>query len=332
MFWFAALAIKFTNCAYQDGQTAWPYPRRVAWATQVAWLCLIPVTAVGVWALGLRVQQYGWTETRLWAAAVALLVSLHVFGYVLSWFDRSRWMAHIEKTNIFAACVLCLVLVGFLSPIANVQKLAVNAHLSRIAEKGAGSEPDWKYLRWQSGRFGQEALGQFASGEGGPYASTWPAQAKLVLAQRSRYDDTSNTPPKEKSKAALAQMARYPAGKNLPDTFLTYMLSSNAEYQLKKYCVEISGTAEQCSAWIGDLDGDGQDEVIVFMFRPSAQNGMAFRFEQNRWQQLGLLRERSGSFAGDLTGLEGARAVAPKISDLEIAGKRFQIVEASRAK
>lgn len=73
LLWFPALAVKFANCAYQDGGVVWPYPRWLGRVTQAAWLSLLPIVAIAWWALGQRVAQYGWSEQRLWAGLVALL-------------------------------------------------------------------------------------------------------------------------------------------------------------------------------------------------------------------------------------------------------------------
>jgi len=107
MLWFSALAVKFANCAYQDGEIVWPYPRWLSLATQAAWLSLLPVVAIAWWALDLRVAQYGWSEDRLWAALVATVALIYAVGYALSWLRSGRWMAAIASTNIVAALVLC---------------------------------------------------------------------------------------------------------------------------------------------------------------------------------------------------------------------------------
>jgi len=132
--------VKFANCAYQDGEVASPYPTWLGRVTQAAWLSLLPIVAIACWALGLRVQQYGWSEQRLWAALVALLAAIYALGYALSWLQPRRWMAGIARTNIAAAIVLCLSLLAFLTPIANIQRLAVNAHLHHVLT--AGKKPN----------------------------------------------------------------------------------------------------------------------------------------------------------------------------------------------
>lgn len=321
MLWFTALAVQFSNCAYQDGQIAWPYPRWLSIATQAAWLSLLPVVAIAWWALGLRVGQHGWSEDRLWAALVATVASIHVAGYALSWRRRERWMAAMARTNIVAALVLCGGLAAFLSPLANIQWLAVSAHMGRVAAAGGGVEPDWTYLRWDSGRFGHQALRALASGTGVPAGKPWAQRASEALAMTERRGDV----PQEVSAALVAEkFTVYPAGKTLAPAFVAYLQSKDRDHSVRN-CLR---AAEGCLLWLGDLNGDGRDEVVLFERAEarSRQAGVLFSWgeKEQAWGRSGMVYPvgRAEGFEPEL--LQGAQAAAAQWRDLVIGGKRFR--------
>src|SRR5690606_32894032 len=81
LLWFAALAVHFLNCAWQDGRDTPVYPVWLHAVVRYAWLALIPVVAIAGWALWLRIEQYGLTESRVWAVFVCGLALLCVVGY-----------------------------------------------------------------------------------------------------------------------------------------------------------------------------------------------------------------------------------------------------------
>lgn len=319
MLWFSALAVKFANCAYQDGEIVWPYPRWLSLATQAAWLSLLPVVAIAWWALDLRVAQHGWSEDRLWAALVATVALIYAVGYALSWLRPGRWMAAIASTNIVAALVLCAGLLAFVSPVANVQRLAVSAHISRVAAAGGSVEPDWHYLRWNSGRFGRQVLRELAAGAGVPAGKPWARLAAEALAKTDRYTDA----PQTLSAAQIAaKFAVYPAGKTLPATFVQYAQDDKSNWQLKN-CLRPTG---QCKLWLGDLNGDGQDEIVLF--EDAAPNiraaGALFTRAENSWRSAGMLQPEGSAPALAPALLESAQSTPTEWRDLLIGGKRFR--------
>lgn len=320
---FTALAVLFANCAYQDGEHE-AYPDWLARALQGAWLALLVVVGVAWWALGLRVAQHGWSEDRLWAALVATLAAVYALGYALSWLWRERWMQTMGVSNIVAALLLCLGLFIYVAPPTQVRKLAVAAHLAHVQQAVQNKtgdktpEPDWNYLRWESGRYGREALQAMAAGQGVPAGLGWERQAERLLAQTNRYNPQ---PQQQMNAEELAQKFQvHPQGRSLPEGFVQHIRDSNS-WELR-HCLQL---AQGCAVWLGDLDGDAREELLVFS---SGWSGVVYAQAgqtSESWRRAGTFATPGAKGRFDAAQLDHAQVVAPKWQDLDVQGQRLQV-------
>jgi hypothetical protein len=123
--------------------------RRVAVATYLVLFTALgaySALAAGAVSRGTGVEPAMHLRQSVWAfVSLGLLCGFD--------FDARRWMAYIARTNIVAAIVRCLGLLGFLTPVADIQRLAVSFHTRHVAAANGVIEPDWKYLSWRSGQF-----------------------------------------------------------------------------------------------------------------------------------------------------------------------------------
>ncbi len=313
---FTALAVLFANSAYQDGELDQPYQAWLSRATQAAWLALPVVVGIAWWALGLRVAQHGWSEDRIWAAFVAVLASVYAAGYALSWLRRERWMRAMAPTNIAAALLLCAGLLALLSPLANVRRLAVAAHLGHVQQQQGRQEPDWTYLRWDAGRFGREALQAMAAGQGVPAGQAWAQQATRLLAQTSRYNPQ---PAKQMNAQELAEKFRvYPSGRSLPQGFFLHVRSDATGWELRQ-CVQAPAG---CAVWLGDLNDDGVDELLVF---GNGWGGGVYMPQGEGWRRAGNFNVPGAQGRFDPAELERARLLPPLWQDLQVQGQRLRV-------
>lgn len=149
LLWFIALSINFANAAYQDGTIEATYGGWLSRALEFAWLSLLVLAGVAGWALKLRVDQYGWTEERIWAVFVLVMASFHTVGYAWSLRRRSNWLANIGKTNIAGALLMSLGLLLLLSPVEDARKIAVRSQMARLLNHATTADKiDYAYLRW----------------------------------------------------------------------------------------------------------------------------------------------------------------------------------------
>jgi hypothetical protein len=60
----------------------------------------LPVVLVGIYALGLRVAQYGWTADRVIAAACLLVALFYAAGYLWAASQYDTWLRPVTTVNV----------------------------------------------------------------------------------------------------------------------------------------------------------------------------------------------------------------------------------------
>lgn len=325
LLWFIALSIKFANAAYQDGTGEEPYGRVLSRLLEFAWPSTVVLAAIAWWAMKLRIDQYGWTEDRVWAVFVLLLASLYAVGY--AWSLRRRrggWLHSIGQTNIVAAIVMCAGLLLLLSPVADARRIAVHSQMARLqSSQVAPDKIDYAYLRWQAGRYGQDALKQLAAGIPHKEKDMIAAKAKQTLAQQTRYSATAGA--EKLAPQQFRQRFHVMGGAPLDDALLQAMQAGTRWEETR--CVQIEA---QCAVWMTDLDGDGAAEAVVLMEKPDWSSGNAIfyqRLASGQYQYGGqiLFQKKFELLKADIEAGK-VHAVVPRYRDLEIDGKRIRVL------
>lgn len=148
------------NAVWQDGTQPSPYP---AWLRRVieAGVLTLPVYgAIGLYALGLRIGQYGWTSERVFAVTICTMLTIAAFAYAIGVLrPRAQWFAALPRINI-ALSLLTIAVIGALnSPLLDPHRIGVGDQLRRWQDGRTDAEHlDVRYLRFDSGRHGYRAL------------------------------------------------------------------------------------------------------------------------------------------------------------------------------
>jgi hypothetical protein len=333
LLWFMALCIKFANAAYQDGASEQPYPHWLSKAIMYAWITLLVVAAIASWAMKLRIEQHGWTEDRVWGVFVLALASLYVVGYALAVRDRTSWMSTIGQTNIVVALVLCAGVLLLLSPLVDARRIAVNSQMSRLINGAISAEKiDYEYLRWQAGRYGQDALEKLIAGIEHKEKETISSKATQALARKERHSNDNGAQaltPKE-----IRQRIRVlPHGETLDEALVKKFQSPNSTHWQENQCLQ---EKMQCAAWITDLNDDGLKDAIVLFEKPEGWIANTFFYHQKAPGQYvfgGVISSpvslNNKSVQEMVTAIERGetKMVAAKWKDIEIAGKRLKVIE-----
>lgn len=312
--------VMLINAAFQNGHAAATLAIRIS--ARTAAILVLPLTGIAIYALGLRVHDYGWTSDRIVAAACILVALCYAVGYQWAAQRYDTWLVLVAPVNVGTAFVVLAVLLALFTPIADPARLAVNNQVGRL-EKGLikADKFDYNYLRFDGQRYGQAALERLARQGGGtePKLVSEKAAAALKLTARD---------PFERNAATLAQISAnitvWPAGERLPEGFVSQRWLDAAGRQRKapqSFC--LISVQQKCDAVLIDADGDGKQDVLLI---DSGYSVGALYSQQpaGEWEMVARL---NGTTCKPLLDeiLAGRYTLsAPRLKALEVKGLQLQ--------
>ncbi|NML63139.1 DUF4153 domain-containing protein [Massilia sp. RP-1-19] len=320
----AALLIVLINAAFQDGAPDVAAARVVQGSVRLAALLLVPIVVIAMYALGLRVGDYGWTTSRILAAACLIVASLYASGYACAALRPAR-LGAISGTNIANAFVVLVMLLVLFSPLGDPARLSVANQMARLE---AGKVPvdkfDFTYLRFEGERYGQAALEKLRASAQGKDAQTVRdriAEVQKLKGRGPRPEDFMARP----APVRLSAKARvWPKGSQLPASFLQTDLNLLAG---SPYPACLRGEQGDCDIVLVDLTADGNPEIVMLSALPDANAVVVGETKPGQWRALGTLPS-SLAACGPLRKalLDGQyNLVPPAISELQVAGTRLAV-------
>lgn len=284
------MLLLFVNAVAQAGTQAAPYNRLLRYLINAA-LCSLPVFALlALYAIYLRLNQYGMTQDRLYALLLALVLAAHAIGYCLAALRSTQgWLPLLGKVNISLAFAAILLLVAVNSPLLDVQRLTAASQIARLQasavdadEHNYRAEHDLYHLRFQTGRPGYQALQQRLEQLAPDDALA--IEIAAALAKPSRYRQY----PTDEQKAALVitelaslkQQIIQADWVTIADDVWWQALLTQQLGMLN--CLQ---TDASCLLVQQDLNQDGQDELILCALGEFYHGAecQVYRFE-NAWQ------------------------------------------------
>lgn len=258
------LLVVFANAVYQDGEGDRPYP---AWLRRMveAGLLVLPLYAgLALYAMGLRVAQYGWTADRFWAGLVALVAALYAAGYAWAVLrSRGVWLGPLRKVNMILSWAVMALVVLANSPLLDGQRISVASQAQRLREAAPEvSREDLAYLRFDLGRRGYQAVQALRTDPafaGHPHAL---AALDTMLRSSNRWGSGPDAAEREQFRLREAGQARdvivLAEGGMDPGTawwqaLVDGHLDTGGCLQPDADCVVLGR----------DLDGDGLDEALL---------------------------------------------------------------------
>jgi hypothetical protein len=317
----AAVLIILINAAFQNGQTgssvAWP----VRFSARGAALSLLPIAAIGIYALGLRVRDYGWTTDRIIAAACLLVTSCYALGYAWAAFRKTGWLDSVASTNVANAFVILAVLIALFSPITDPARLSVNHQMTRLQTGKVSAEKfDFDYLGVEGVRFGLAALEQLRGQSEGADAVAVRAQAERTLRTANQRTSDSAMQP-----VLTSNINVWPKSANLPASFLQEKWNEHEPAAALLPCLTTYGSA--CDAYLIDVNSDGKPEVLLVASGSHRSPALMMEGEDGHWAPAGSLPAGFADCEELLRKLQTGdfRLIKPRVNDLEIAGERIEI-------
>jgi hypothetical protein len=274
----AAVEVVLVNTAYRDGQAS-EVPVTLRWAGSVAALSLPVLVAISGYGLALRVGHRGWTETRIMGLTCVVVSGCYAAGYAWAAIAGRPWLKRLEQTNIAVALVILLAIVA-LTTFADPARLSVADQVSRLETGRLGpDEFDFRYLRFDTARYGLEALDRLKNAAG-PNTEAIKRGAERALALSTPY---AATPP---TTAEIAGMAVFPPGQTLPLSFVREDWNAFSRHDLLPIC--LFDATFKCEAFI--TVGSAGDAVIIVYELAGAKRGVALQQDaRGAWRPIGTL-------------------------------------------
>ncbi|MTV39660.1 DUF4153 domain-containing protein [Duganella radicis] len=318
----AALLLVLINAAFQNGEAIVALPLRVS--ARTAAILILPVTLIGVYALGLRVAQYGWTTDRVIAAACLLVATFYAAGYLWASSQYDTWLKPVSTVNVWASFLVLAVLAALFTPLADPARIGVNSQMARL-EKGKtkAADFDFRYLRFEGGRYGLAALEELKKRSAGPDAAVLSREAAAMLA----LDDSDRWKQSRRATAPVSvadNLTVWPAGAQLPASFLTQKWETMQD-NLKPDC--LSKREGKCDAFVIDADGDGKPEVLLIE-KLHAGGGQVFaEGSDGAWTVVANMAYRDMSCKPLVDKLRKGEftLVTPRFKELDIGGRRVEL-------
>ncbi len=121
---------------------------------------MMPVLAgLAIYAIALRVADYGWSPTRVAAAAASAVVMAYALFYAVAVALRAGWMGRIRGANMIIALGVIVLAALWLSPVLDAQRISANSQLARFeAGKVSAEDLDLWALSGEMGRAGDRVL------------------------------------------------------------------------------------------------------------------------------------------------------------------------------
>lgn len=277
----AAGLIALINLLWQSGSHRdMPRPVLRHAATLAAFL-LVPIVAIAVYALTVRVEAYGFSVRRVIAGAALAVAAVFAVGYALaawSGLRHGRWLVGLGTANVAGTLVLAGVLLLVCSPLADPARIAVASQLARLKSGRISAEQfDFTYLASQGAGFGHRALQALAEDTVGPQAALIRARARKVL-QDTQGQVALLTPAQR-----AAQLRVYPEYYALPAGIARKVW--RPAQGVPPCLVE---TGQFCDVFPAELTGHPPDQLILVWGGPQVwQTAVVGMVPSSGWQVIG---------------------------------------------
>ena len=272
----------FVNAVVQDGDHPVPFGRWMNWLMMATLLAMPVFAAIAVYAVWLRIGQYGMTPERFIGQLIVIVATVHALAYAAAVvLKRGGWSSVVTRVNPWiAAGVLALALL-MLTPVADPYGWSARAQVARLLDgKVAAEKFDFGYLKFQLGKPGSAAFEKLRTVKGQPQQAV--IDKKLAAADKaaSYWDTVDNSNMVKPDEMALIRdkLVVRPAGTAVPDEVLKAV--NDQRGWAFKDCL---GDKDQCGMLETDINEDGQPEYL-FLSKGYALSGALLYKDGTAWQ------------------------------------------------
>ena len=313
--------ILLANAAWLDG-TRSPFSNRaVGTLAKVSLLCLPAYTALCLYSLGLRIQQYGLSVDRIHAAFLVVVTGIWGLGYAGAILLR-QWPSAIGRINTASVLLLSVLVVAMNSPLLDPYRLAANNQVDRLL--GGQITPadfDYLYLRFSLGRYGNYALARLRDAAH-PRADA--IRRRIEAAMRvdplAHWRDVrSGTVPESQRRDILHNAAVYPAGRRLSPELIERLvrLWEGSDGVLRS----LRRSSDAVFAFKDVLtEGENGGEALLIIL---SGTGLVLEVVSGEPRVAGFFQ---GSFSPEGLSTQDVSVAEPQFRDVMIRGDRYRIL------
>ena len=319
------------NAAWLDG-TRSPFQNRAVGAlTKLSLLCLPAYTALCLYSLGLRIQQYGLSVDRIHAAFLVIVTGIWGLGYAGAVLLR-RWPSAIGRINTVSALTLAALVAAMNSPILDPYRLAANNQVDRLLSgQITPADFDYLYLRFSLGRYGNYALTRLRDAGGRSQAIRRRLDAAMQVDPGTHWRNVrSGLIPEAQRRDILTHAAVYPHERKLPPELVEWLVRL---WEDKNYPLgTLRRNADVAFVFEEVRNGGAKEGETVLMIRSGI--GMVLEVVSGEPRVTGFFQGKfspgelsSQDSQGSQEELEENLSVAePEFKDVLIRGNRCRIL------
>lgn len=332
----AAAAVALISITVDQDDIEGAHDRLLPPAARLLALFLPVLAGLAVWALVLRVGQYGWTPVRVSAAASVFVTCGYALLYTLAVLAGRGWMGLVRRANLAMALVLIALSALWLTPLISPERIAVRSQMARFeaGQLPVGDLPLWELAHdWgTAGAHAVAGLRQRAQGAGQEDLAARLVQLDTAEGSWEMRPAQAAAPDRDAIAAARKAFLVAPQGAALPDGLFDNVGARILQGWLQACEKPTPAAHAGCLVVLADMlpDAAGEEAVILLNHRqlralsgaPVLLNGPA------GWQQSAFTRALSGAeiSAGDLIDSilrEGFSVLPSGINALDVGGHSF---------
>lgn len=271
-----AAALVLANAVIADEADHESRRRPLRAAAMLLLACNLPLAIIAAISVSKRVDQYGWTPDRLWAAVIVALALAYGVAGLWALLQPARWMARVRASNLGMGFGLCAVALLLATPIADFGAISTRSQVARLESgKVTLAAFDWTALRYEFGPAGVAALRELARSEPAETAKA----ARFALQSVDRWDF---------ARQSHARQARVDIARNL------FVLPRGADGHPRAAPAAISANLAE-SHGCGDAESvcvlqwlPGSDSALAFVgiSRFGGSQSVQFRLRQGTWVEV----------------------------------------------
>ncbi len=261
LLWLQVFTVLFVNGMFQHGYQGRKESSVVRWAVTLQLITLPMLSLICLYAMYLRVEQYGWTEDRVWAVLFIVLLATYAMGYfvaaVRGVLHKGEWLALVAPTNVIAALFILVLIILTHSPLLSPVKISVSSQIARLMEgEVKAADFDYRYLRFRSGQVGLDNLQVLSTIKNHAEADEIHRLSKEALKLEHARGE-AQVVSFEESKTIFGV---YPKGHETTEDMYQFLYTFKEEYPYRGCYYQ----QQKCNLLFIDLNNDGTEELVVF--------------------------------------------------------------------